>query len=175
MGAFYEVANPMFGTSHSGPQLTWDFEDEYSPEQVEKVWDEIRATKNFWMGLKPMPATKSLQYVHNRADYFFITSRIDTKGMRAKEQACWALRNWFGITYPTVIVVDEPGQKARIAQALELDSFIDDKRATIIDMHEAGIKSYAHLAPYNSSSPFPEGVIPVESLDEYLEAELGLK
>lgn len=174
VGAFYRIANPMFGTNHSGPQLTWDFEDEYSPEQVDKVWDEIRRIKNFWMTLKPMPATRDLQYMHKRAEFFFITSRVPTAGMTPREQACWALRNWFGITYPTVIVVDKPGQKAAIAQALELSSFIDDKRATIIDMHEAGIKSYAHLAPYNSASPFPDGVHIVENLDEYLTEELTI-
>jgi hypothetical protein len=175
VGQFYKVANPMFGTSFSGPQLTWDFEDEFSPEQVDKVWDEIKRTKNFWMTLRPMPGTKYLQYLRDKsAELFFITSRMDTAGMGVREQSCWALRNWFGITYPTVIVVEKPGQKKSIAQALELDSFIDDKRATIIDMHEAGLRSYAHLAPYNSSKPFPEGVLPVETLDEFLQLELKI-
>ena len=177
VGAFYKIANPMFGTSHTGPQLTWDFEDEYSPEQVDKVWDEIRATKNFWMTLRPMAGTERLHSVASansaeKAELFFITSRIPTKGMSPREQACWALRNHFGITYPTVIVVDHPPQKTAICKALEIGSFIDDKRQTIIQMHEAGLRSYAKLAPYNSSKPFPEGVRVVETVDEFLQEEL---
>jgi hypothetical protein len=181
VGAFYKIANPMFGTNHSGPQLTWDFVDEYSPAQVDAVWTEIKNTKDFWQTLLPMPGTSSLRFANSlwdgrRLDVepVFITSRVPTTGHSAREQTCAALRQWFFITFPNVIVVDNPAQKIPICKALEIDNFIDDKRSTILQMHNAGLRSYAKLAPYNSSEPFPEGVIPVETLDEYLEEELKI-
>ena len=173
VGAFYKIANPMFGTNHKGPQLTWDFEDKYSPAQVDQVWDAIRNTEDFWRSLRPMPGTGLLTKASKKVECFFITSRVPTAGRSVHDQSCSALRDWFYISYPTVIVVDKPSQKIPLVKALEIDNFIDDKRSTIEQMHASGLRSYAKLAPYNSAKPFPEGIIPVETLDEYLEKEMA--
>lgn len=172
--AFYRTANPMFGTDFGGPQRTWDFEDEFSKEQVDAVWERIKRTRDFWQTLNPMPGVSGLRNLPKFVEPVFITSRIPTLGHSVHDQTAHWLRQNFYITYPMVIVVDSPAEKVPLCKNLNISSFIDDKRSTIEQMHAAGLRSYAKLAPYNSAKPFPEGVIPVETLDEYLEAEVKI-
>ncbi len=172
---FVGLANKRFGTQFTElDQHDWDFKPWFTSEQVSEVWDrDIKPMKNFWMTLRPMPGTNLLQTAARKAELFFITSRVPTAGLTAREQTCKWLREHFYITFPTVIVVDQPSQKIPIVKALGLENFIDDKGSTIRQMHEAGLKSYAKLSPYNSAEPFPEGVVPVLTLNEYLELELN--
>lgn len=172
---FYEIANPLFGTSFQGPQRTWDFKDEFTPEQIDYIWGHIKGTRDFWQKLRPLEGVGGLRRLPKNVEPVFITSRVPTLGHSVHDQTCHWLRQNFYITYPLVIVVDDPREKVALCKNLGLDNFIDDKRQTVLQMHEAGLRSYAKLALYNSDQPFPEGVVPVESLDEYLELELGGK
>lgn len=174
-GKFVEFGNRRYGTNYTElDQTDWDFKPWFTSQQVDEVWEkDIKPEKNFWLTLKTLPGTKALEEAHRRAELFFITSRVPTTGMSAREQTCWWLRNHFGITYPTVIVVDNPSQKIPIIKALEIVAFIDDKGSTIRQVHNAGVLSYAKLSPYNCAEPFPESVVPVETLDEMLKKELG--
>lgn len=175
---FCELANKRFGTAYSPlSQTEWDFKPWFSKAQVDEVWKyDIDCAKDFWLDLRPLENTSSLKRVGQQgrdAELYFITSRTPTRGMSAREQTCWWLRSNFGITYPTVIVVDKASEKASIASALGLSSFIDDKAATVVAMHEAGILSYIKLSPYNCAEKYPEGIVPVENLNEYLKLELS--
>lgn len=184
---FVQLGNQRFKTNHTVlDQTDWDFKPWFAKWQVDEIWEQdIKPTKNFWMTLKTLPGTTLLQAITSadrpetlwnlkRAELFFITSRVDSKGMSAREQACWWLRNHFGLTYPTVIVVEDSNKKAVIAKSLELDSFIDDKVRTCIQMHEQGIRSYIKLCPYNCSEQYPAGIEPVENLDQFLTKELSI-
>lgn len=170
--AFYRTANPMFGTDFGGPQRTWDFEDEFSKEQVDAVWDRIKRTRDFWQTLRPMEGIRGLRNLPKNVEPVFITSRIPTLGHSVHDQSCHWLRQNLYITYPMVIVVEHPAEKIPLCKNLGIESFIDDRRETIILFYEAGIRSYCKLAPYNSAKPYPEGVRIVESVDEYLKEEL---
>lgn len=182
---FLELANARFGTDFIVlDQHDWDFKPWFSKWQIDEVWEkDIKPSKNFWMTLKPLPGTTLLHSITSantqetlwnfkKAELFFITSRVPTAGMSCREQTCWALRNHFGITYPTVIVVDNPSQKIPVVKALELDCFIDDRFKTVEELSAAGIKTYLKLCPYNCANSLPEGVLPVETLDSFLEQEL---
>lgn len=173
-GKFLQLANKRFGTEFTAlDQHDWDFKPWFTKEQVDAVWElDIKPTENFWAKLMPLPGVGTLKSVGQQAELFFITSRVPTVGMSARGQTCAWLRNWFYLTFPTVIVVDSPSQKVSIAKALELGAVIDDKIETVVQMHEAGIRTYCKLTPYNSSKPFSEGVLLAETLDEFLEREL---
>lgn len=171
--AFFKISNRMFGTDYS-IQTQWDFDDKYSKAQTAMIWDEIKRTPDFWQTLRPEQGTSRLRYPIKNMELVFVTSRIPTLGHTAREQSCAWLREHFHITHPFVIVVDHPSQKTAIVKALNMVSFIDDKRSTIEEMHQLGLRSYARLQPYNCKTPFPEGVRPVEDLNEYLEEELKI-
>ena len=171
VGAFFKISNTMFGTDYS-IQEDWDF-TQYTKEQLDQVWTEIKRTKNFWQTLRPEQGTNRLRYPIKGAELVYVTSRIPTLGHGTREQSCQWLRSTFNITHPFVIVADSPTQKPAIVKALELQAFIDDKRSTIEEMNTLGLRSYARLQPYNCKTPFPEGVIPVETVDEFLEVELA--
>ena len=170
VGGFFKISNRLFGTNHD-VQLQWDFDDKYTKEQVDRVWQEIRASKNWWTALRPLEGTGKLRDIPKGFEPVFITSRVPSVGHSVREQTCSALRNWFYITYPFVIVVDNPSEKIPLCKNLGIDVFIDDKRSTVLQMHNAGIKSYVRLQPYNCQESYPEGVEPVETLDEFIQKE----
>lgn len=170
---FYKLGHELFDIQKSGPQATWDFEDVFTREQYNLLWEHLKAQKDWWQSLRPLPGTSKLRGLPSRVEPIFITSRVPTRGHSTHDQTCAWLRQHFYISYPSVIVVDRPAEKVALCKNLGIDNFIDDKRSTIEDMHKAGLRSYAQLAPYNSGEPFPEGVIPVENLNEFLEAEIG--
>lgn len=174
---FCELANARFGTDFIElDQTDWDFKPWFSKAQVDEVWArDINPCKNFWLTLKPLQGTNSLKNVSDRAELFFITSRTPTAGMSPREQTCWWLRNHFHITYPNVIVVEQPSQKIPIIKALDIPCFLDDKGSTIRQIHDAGVRSYAKLSPYNCAEAFPAGVVPVETVDEFLRLELKIE
>jgi len=170
--AFFKISNRRFGTSYT-VQEDWDF-TQYTKAEVSAVWEEIKATKNFWQTLDPEAGVSRLRYaLPKNVEPVFITSRIPTLGHGVREQSCQWLREHFGITHPFVIVADNPANKIPIVKALDIQTFIDDKRSTIEEMNTAGLRSYARLQPYNCKTPFPEGVVPVEDLNEFLKLELN--
>src|SRR5712664_1120012 len=97
---FVELANKRFDTSFTElDQVDWDFKPWFTTAQVDEVWDrDIKPMKNFWMTLRPLPGTDGLLRASRRAELFFITSRVPTAGMTAREQTCKWLRENFYIT-----------------------------------------------------------------------------
>lgn len=146
----------------------------FTKAQYDEIWGELRATENFWQSLKPLPGTSGLRFLPKHIEPVFVTARLSTAGQSVHNQTCAWLRNWFYITFPFVIVVEQPSEKIPLCKNLGLENFIDDKRSTILQMHDAGLRSYAKLTPSNSAEPFPEGIVPVETLDEFLKMEVGL-
>lgn len=186
-GKFVELGNKRYGTAFTElDQQDWDFKPWFTKQQVDEVWDlDIKPTKNFWLTLRPLEGTNLLNQIGfadrpdkffngHQAEAIFITARVPTVGMTIRQQTCTWLRNHFLITFPNVIVVDQPAEKIPLCKNLGIDSFIDDKPSTIRELHKAGFKTYAKLSPYNCREPFPEGVVAVETLDEFLEEELGI-
>jgi uncharacterized HAD superfamily protein len=174
-GRFVQMANKRFGTSYTElDQHDWDFQPWFSKAQVDAVWVDINATENFWQTLRPLEGTSRLRWPIPNRELVFITSRTPTRGHSVHNQTCAWLREHFHITYPFVIVVDNPSEKLGLIKNLGIDNFIDDKLSTVLQLNEAGIRSYLKLAPYNSAKPLPEGIIPVLDLNDYLEQELKI-
>lgn len=148
-GAFVGIANRMFGTNYSASeQANWDYE-QFSKEQVDKVWDEIRATNNFWQELAPLEPQVALRKVSEDHTVIFITSRVPVAGASIETQTqrwlCWQKF----ITFPTVLVVPHYSLKLPLMQALKLDSFIDDKAETVEQLRAVGLNCYIYDQPYN--------------------------
>jgi uncharacterized HAD superfamily protein len=169
--SFLFLANARFGTSATPEDQTdWSFEQFFTKAMIDQVWTEIKLTKNFWGTLKLEKGISRLYYPLP-AELIFVTSRIPTLGKSAQQQSAHWLRSWFPISHPYVIVVPEPSDKAPVCKALEIDAFIDDKPSTVLQMHNAGIRSYLRQQPYNNHREYPEGVRVVANLDEFLQEE----
>ena len=155
--AFSIYANKFYGCpiiNHEKEILLWDWEKWYpiSKEQVRVVWKLICETDNFWKKLEVLDRSDfdymrdSLQSL-KRANIYFITTRVESKGESVKKQSEeWLRMN--GWTNPTVIVCKEKGKMAAL---LDLDFFIDDKTENIVDVKLAvpDCLVYARDVPHN--------------------------
>jgi hypothetical protein len=110
----------------------WNWSEWYpiTREQETVLWYEIKNTENFWTRLPVIDNenTKNLVNLINsytvssksRLNVYFITSRIETAGMSAKNQSEAWLSN-IGIKSPIVLVSENKGDLAKI---LKLDFLI---------------------------------------------------
>jgi 5'(3')-deoxyribonucleotidase len=102
------------------------------------IWDVIRTTPDFWVGLKPIErnAVRRLHalMLENRWEVFFITQRPATQGDTVQRQT----QRWLheqGFDMPSVLVLS--GSRAGIAASLSLDYYVDDDAANCVDVTSA--------------------------------------
>lgn len=151
---FVEMANEMFGYSLKAENQTeWDHTClGLSKKEEDAVWEVINTTPNWWYHELPaLPETNLITEVARRHTVYFITNRNQTKvGMSIEEQSAHWVRRNFWIPNPTVIVTK---QKGKVADALLLDYFIDDKLENCLDVAKhSNTTVYLHDAPYNSDN-----------------------
>lgn len=172
-GRFVEIANTMFGTSYkASEQPNWDYE-QFSKEQVDKVWEVIRTTNNFWENLYSIEPDKTLGAVEVSHTPIFITSRVPVAGDSIESQTqTWLLERKF-VTFPTVLVVPHYSKKLPLMQALELDSYIDDKPETVEQLQAVGLNCYIFDQPYNQKVTCAPRVKSIADYISDVEAKLG--
>src|SRR6267142_4898764 len=118
-GRFVQMANSIFGTNYSEmDQHDWNFQPWFTADQIDRVWQDINATKDFWQTLRPLEGTSRLRYRVPNREPVFITSRTPTAGHSTHDQTCHWLREHFSITHPFVIVVDNPSEKTPLVKSL---------------------------------------------------------
>jgi len=103
--------------------------------QLEAVWKQLRATEDFWMGLKEIEAgaIKRLAATadEHRWEVLFITSRPSSAGATVQRQTQRWLQQ-LGFPLPSVYVVH--GSRGAVAQALDLDVVVDDRPDNCLDV-----------------------------------------
>jgi hypothetical protein len=90
-------------------------------------------------GVDPM----LVRLLHDATTMVFPTARFATRGAPVAHQSARALRNQYGIEYPTVIVGDNKGP---LAGALEYDYFIDDRPKNVLEVKAARPECKVFLA-----------------------------
>lgn len=152
------------------PTWNWELDAGYTKEQFNQVWDTITASGSFWKTLPPLKdASQAIRLLNKMANsghnILFLTSRF---GKKAK----WQSERWLydmGLSYPTVITVDNAKDKLPLIQHLGLDFFVDDKAETIISVAGAtkNVNNQPHPvvefvflreAPYNQNFQYPPNV-----------------
>jgi uncharacterized HAD superfamily protein len=103
----------------------------WSKAEVQRIFNHIRHTSDFWTTLQRLPRTSSLAKHEKDYEYFFITSRMSTDGNPVTYQSESWLRTQYGLRSPYVIVSNEKGAEAA---KLELDYFIDDRTEHAVDV-----------------------------------------
>jgi hypothetical protein len=113
-----------------------------SSRQSARLWAHVRGLENFWETLPELePGTLARLWalgVQRRWDIIFITDRPESAGDTAQVQS----HRWLqahGFALPNVIVAR--GKRGRLAAALALDAFIDDRRDNCTDIASAGVRS----------------------------------
>jgi uncharacterized HAD superfamily protein len=156
--AFIAIANKLFGLKLKPEDQTgWAHQSlGLNNKQADKVWDVINETPNWWLEeLPPLPNTDAVTNASLKHRLYFITKRNPTEcGLPMEDQTAVWLRRHFFISNPTVIVTERKGD---VANALELDYFIDDKYENCLDVQERSPNTRVFLqsAPYNLGQMLP--------------------
>lgn len=164
VGAFRKLAQATIGKpADAAPSVDWDFSNwGISDAEMDQLWKQIRATPNFWYTLAPEGGTSALLQAYRKHRLFFITTRVPTVGLPVEEQSARWLDANFNIGYPTVLVTKKKGL---VAQALELDAFIDDKLSNCDEVFPVVNATYLKDTSYNQEAiPYAR----VATLDEFL-------
>ena len=148
-------------------QTDWDFQCVgISREEENVMWRYIDNCPNWWFNrVERMPFTDLLEVADRSHDLFFITNRKAAAGGSITEQTkLWMLGNTETLN-PTVIVSK---YKGKLADALALDYFIDDKSANCEDVYSNSPNTKVYIA----DATYNQGELPhlprAKNLDDFL-------
>lgn len=103
--------------------------------QQSQLWDHVKQVENFWTTLpelEPGIIARIAKAAHERRwEIIFLTTRPATAGDLVQIQS----QQWLaahGFQYPSVFVVQR--SRGRIADALHLDAFVDDRPENCLDI-----------------------------------------
>jgi FMN phosphatase YigB (HAD superfamily) len=103
--------------------------------QQAQLWDHVKGVENFWTTLpelEPGIIARIAKAAHDRRwEVIFLTTRPPTAGDLVQLQS----QQWLsahGFQYPSVFVVQR--SRGRIADALQLDAFVDDRPENCLDI-----------------------------------------
>jgi hypothetical protein len=112
--------------------------DTPSSGEIKRIWEHIRQTPNWWVGVKPYePAQIARLYELSRRlrwEVVFMTRRPETAGDTVQFQSQWWLEAQ-GFLYPAVVTV--PGSRGEMSNALRLDMAVDDQVHNCVDIISA--------------------------------------
>ncbi len=106
-----------------------------TPRQQAQLWDHVKTIENFWTTLPELEPGIISRIAKAAADrrweVIFLTTRPSTKGELVQLQS----QRWLeahGFPYPSVFVVQR--SRGKIADALGLDAFVDDRPENCLDI-----------------------------------------
>src|SRR4051812_23178754 len=104
-------------------------------KQQMQLWDHVKKIDNFWVSLPELEpgiiARIAKTSVERRWEVIFLTTRPATAGELVQMQS----QRWLeahGFQYPSVYVVQR--SRGKIADALHLDAFVDDRPENCLDI-----------------------------------------
>jgi len=141
--------------------------------QQMQLWDHVKTIENFWTGLAELEpgiiARIARTATERRWEVIFFTTRPSTAGELTQMQS----QRWLdahGFHFPSVYVVHR--SRGKIADALQLDAFVDDRPENCLDI---AVESKAKVilvwhGNLNDVPPGAErmGVRPVQTISEAL-------
>lgn len=173
---YHRLANRMFdvGVDETYVPPTWDWlQDTIGEDKVNRVWEHIRQSPDFWFELDPLVSREELTRIREltrKHTMYYVTSRV---GSTAKRQTERWLSMYVGadLNTPTVLIST---RKADAANALGADYTIDDKAGNVLAVYynsPASRKVYVLDTPYNQFSNDVMGhrVRRVKSVKDFLD------
>lgn len=144
-----------------------------TPQQQAQLWDHVRKIENFWTTLPELEpgiiARIATIAAARQWEIIFLTTRPSTAGEITQLQS----QRWldaYGFRYPSVMVVQR--SRGRIADALHLDAFVDDRPENCLDIAVES-KAKVILVWHGHLKDVPAGakrlgVRPVQTISEAL-------
>ena len=141
--------------------------------QQMQLWDHVKKIENFWTTLPELEpgiiARIAKTAAARRWEIIFLTTRPSTAGELTQLQS----QRWLdahGFRYPSVMVVQR--SRGRIADALQLDAFVDDRPENCLDIAVES-KAKVILVWHGQMKDVPAGakrlgVRPVQTISEAL-------
>jgi uncharacterized HAD superfamily protein len=141
--------------------------------QQSQLWDHVKKMENFWTTLpelEPGIISRIAKTAHDRRwEVIFLTTRPSTAGDLVQMQS----QQWLsahGFQYPSVFVVQR--SRGKIADALHLDAFVDDRPENCLDIAVES-KAKVILVWHGNPKDVPAGakrmgVRPVTTISEAL-------
>lgn len=161
----------------------WHFEGDlgFTPEEVKAAWKAIRTDPGFWFNLKPkFDVTNVLQvlaaiYMAGHQVYFI----SDRAGLHPHAQTvAWLAQHGFPLA-PVLLTPEQvrgESEKGRVARALNLTHFLDDKPSNCwsVKQHQPSCLTYLLRQTYNDTAEVRAkaeelGVVIVTSLRHFFE------
>lgn len=158
-------------TPDVGPNTDWYCTNwGLSMAEIDMLFRNIKATKNFWETLGKCKGTENLRDAAHDYQIYFVTNRTSTLGRSVEEQSCNWLRHNYDIEFPQVI---ETKKKGEVVKALDLFAFIDDRPENCKEIQETAPtckhSTYIRDASYNRKDVCGCVFIRVPTLDTFLE------
>ncbi len=141
--------------------------------QQMQLWDHVKKIENFWTTLPELEpgiiARIARMAAERRWEIIFLTTRPSTAGELTQLQS----QRWLdahGFRYPSVMVVQR--SRGKIADALQLDAFVDDRPENCLDIAVES-KAKVILVWHGHLKDVPTGakrlgVRPVQTISEAL-------
>lgn len=172
------------GAEQSGSASPSDEEDEQAARsammklhltarQQSELWDHVKSIENFWTTLpeiEPGIIARIAKVARSRQwEVIFLTTRPATAGDLVQRQS----QQWLaahGFEFPSVYVVHR--SRGRIADALQLDAFVDDRPENCLDIAVES-KAKVIMVWHGNPADVPRGaqrlgVQPVSTISEAL-------
>ncbi|MGE0865517.1 MAG: hypothetical protein AB7P34_16595 [Vicinamibacterales bacterium] len=138
----YKKAPPSPDGAEEAPQTPEDDSSAAAMEELHlsarqqmQLWDHVKQIENFWTRLpelEPGIIARIAKAAHERRwEVIFLTTRPSTAGEITQLQS----QRWLdahGFLYPSVMVVQR--SRGKIADALHLDAFVDDRPENCLDI-----------------------------------------
>jgi len=138
----YKKAPPSPDGAEEAPQTPEDDSSAAAMEELHlsarqqmQLWDHVKQIENFWTRLpelEPGIIARIAKAAHERRwEIIFLTTRPSTAGEITQLQS----QRWLdahGFRYPSVMVVQR--SRGKIADALHLDAFVDDRPENCLDI-----------------------------------------
>ena len=134
-GAEQDNSNPP-SSPEADPATTMAMSELHlTAKQQMQLWDHVKKINNFWTSLPELEpgiiARIAKASVERRWEVIFLTTRPATAGELVQMQS----QRWLeahGFQYPSVYVVQR--SRGKIADALQLDAFVDDRPENCLDI-----------------------------------------
>lgn len=117
---------------------TWDYNGLLTPQEMDRVWDEMKKQENWWLSLNPymdnVGALATFMHTRTKMDVHIVTARTKGSGLTVAKQTSMWLNGcgvFSSINYLSVITGCESDEKAHIYQILGVEYSIDDKQETV--------------------------------------------
>lgn len=138
----YKKAPPSPDGAEEAPQTSEDDSSAAAMEELHlsarqqmQLWDHVKQIEDFWTRLpelEPGIIARIAKAAHDRRwEVIFLTTRPSTAGETTQLQS----QRWLdahGFRYPSVMVVQR--SRGKIADALHLDAFVDDRPENCLDI-----------------------------------------